>query len=139
MKTKLVDTVVGNEEYVRLRIFDGEFTPDNAYEELLRIEKEQRKSDRFFYEERIDYLNNLLRTFSPNKGKNMNVTPTTNTVDETFVNFYIDAEGNRVEIPFDLDVEGENNGRTYSGDSEAAQQETAFIAEDGADHPVTVH
>lgn len=41
--------------------------------------------------------------------------------------FYIDAEGNRVEIPFDV-----------TSDGEATQSETAFIAEDGADHPVTV-
>jgi len=41
MKTKQVNSITSNEEYVRMRIFDGEFTPDNALEELLRIEKEQ--------------------------------------------------------------------------------------------------
>lgn len=67
----------------------------------------------------------------------MNVNPNT-TVDHTdgvVQNFYIDAEGNRVEIPFDV-----NDGRTYDGsDGEAAQSETAFIAEDLPGHAVTVH
>jgi hypothetical protein len=78
-----------------------------------------------------------LRTFSPNKGKNMNVTPNTNTVDptdnvvgsEAVSNYYIDAEGNRVEIPFELD----SNGKTAQAETEV------FIAEDASDHPVTVH
>lgn len=56
MKTKLVDSVVSNEEQVRLRIYDGEFTPDNAYQELLRIEQEQHKSTKFWYELRIEQL-----------------------------------------------------------------------------------
>lgn len=46
MKTKLVDSIVSNEEHVRLRIFDGEFTPDEALSELLRIEKAQHESTR---------------------------------------------------------------------------------------------
>ena len=41
MKTKQVNSITSNEGYVRMRIFDGEFPPDNALEELLRIEKEQ--------------------------------------------------------------------------------------------------
>lgn len=60
----------------------------------------------------------------------MNVTPNT-TVDtpvDVVQNFYIDAEGNRVEIPFDTNSDGE-----------AAHPVTAFIAEDAADHAVTVH
>lgn len=81
---------------------------------------------------------NNFRTFSPNKGKNMNVTRNEiTTVDNAVVgetpftvdaNYYIDAEGNRVEIPFDTDSDGE-----------ATRPVTAFIAEDAADHAVTVH
>lgn len=56
MKTKLVDTITSNEEHVRMKIYDGELTPDKAYQELLRIEQEQRKSDRFFAEERVKRL-----------------------------------------------------------------------------------
>lgn len=41
--------------------------------------------------------------------------------------FYIDAEGNRVEIPFDL------------SDSETPSEGAAFIAEVAPDHEVTVH
>src|SRR6266404_6898682 len=72
MKSKLVDTVTSNEEDVRLRIYAGELTPNNAIEELLRIEKEQRKSDNFFYEERIKYLLNIIGHYDPRKGKTMN-------------------------------------------------------------------
>lgn len=66
----------------------------------------------------------------------MNVTSNTATVpvgETPFTveaNYYIDADGNRVEIPFDV---------TTASDGEAAQPGTAFIAEDAADHPVTVH
>lgn len=63
----------------------------------------------------------------------MNDTPNTinvDTVDNVAQRpYYLDAEGNRVEIPFDID----------GSDGEATQSETAFIAEDLAAHPVTVH
>lgn len=67
MKTKLIDKITNNEDYVRMRIFDGAFTPDNAFEELLRMEKEIRKTERLIYEDTIEKLINLLRTFSPVK------------------------------------------------------------------------
>lgn len=62
----------------------------------------------------------------------MNVT--SNTVTDTngvevVRHYYVDADGNEVEIPFDV-----------AGEGEAAQSETTiFVAEDAADHPVTVH
>lgn len=98
----------------------------------------------------VYYPENLLRTFSPNKGKNMNNVTTNEPVEQVNHNFYIDAEGNRVEIPFD--IEGDNDGQTYSG-SETASAETTeiseadrtdgsavvYVATDEADHPVTVH
>ena len=41
MKTKTVETIVSNEEHVRLRIYDGELPADEAVKELLRIEVAQ--------------------------------------------------------------------------------------------------
>lgn len=60
----------------------------------------------------------------------MNNVTTNEPVEQVDQHFYVDAEGNRVEVPFDLDA---------AGDGETSPAETAFIAEDGADHPVTVH
>lgn len=57
-------TITSNDEYIRMRIYEGEFTPNEAYQELLRIEKEQRKSDAFFNQERI---NNLLKIIDDKK------------------------------------------------------------------------
>lgn len=90
-----------------------------------------RKSMWRAYEIRKNLLS--FRTFSPNKGKNMNdneIREELALVDAPSVaaDYYIDAEGNRIEIPFDV-----------ASDGEATQQETAFIAEDGADHPTTVN
>lgn len=61
----------------------------------------------------------------------MNVT-NTNTVDPTNnvgQNFYINTEGNRVELPFATDSDGET----------AQPETTIFVAEDAADRPITVH
>lgn len=81
--------------------------------------------------EDLHNYNNYIRTFSPNKGKNMNVTSNitdTNGV-EVVRHYYIDADGNEIEIPFDV-----------AGEGETAQSETTiFVAEDAPDHPVTFH
>ena len=49
-------TITSNEEYVRLRIYEKDLPPNKAYQELLRIEQEQRKSDNFFNNQRIERL-----------------------------------------------------------------------------------
>jgi hypothetical protein len=41
MKSKAIDHVTSNEEYVRQRIFDGELPIDAAAAELLRLERAQ--------------------------------------------------------------------------------------------------
>lgn len=84
--------------------------------------------------------NKLLRTFSPNKGNNMNEISNNAPVGEATIldvkHFYIDADGNRVEIPFVTD----EDGVTYASDGEAASEETTvYVAADGEDHAVTVH
>lgn len=77
-----------------------------------------------------------LRTFSPNKGKNMNDTYTEAPVGGTdnvavitdVKHYVIDEHGNRVEVPFDP-----SNGEASS------EETTVYIAADEADHIVTVH
>ena len=44
MKTRLVDTVTSNEEYVRLRIYDGAVPLDEAGAELIAIYQAQTES-----------------------------------------------------------------------------------------------
>lgn len=51
-----MNTITGNDEYVRLDIYEGRLPANAAYEELLRIEKAQRKSDAHFAQLRIDGL-----------------------------------------------------------------------------------
>jgi hypothetical protein len=46
MKTKLVDTVTNNEDYVRSRIFDGDLQISEAAAELLRLERSQHEATR---------------------------------------------------------------------------------------------
>jgi hypothetical protein len=46
MKTKLVDAVTNNEDYVRLRIFDGDLQISEAAAELLRLERSQHEATR---------------------------------------------------------------------------------------------
>lgn len=58
---------------------------------------------------------------------NVITNPEAPVVAEKDTSFYIDAEGNRVEIPFD------------TSDGETSPEGTAFVAEDSADHAVTVH
>lgn len=67
----------------------------------------------------------------PIKERTMNDTPNTNNVNDNGIevvrHFYTDADGNEIEIPFDL------------SEGEATPAETAFVAEDAADHAVTLH
>jgi hypothetical protein len=46
MKSKEVNTITNNGDSVRLRIFEGELPADEAYQELLRIEKVQHDATR---------------------------------------------------------------------------------------------
>jgi hypothetical protein len=46
MKSRTVETVTNNEDYVRLRIFDGELPADEATKELLRLERCQHAATR---------------------------------------------------------------------------------------------
>jgi hypothetical protein len=46
MKTRTVETVTSNEEYVRLRIFDGDLQIGEAGAELLRLERAQHEATR---------------------------------------------------------------------------------------------
>lgn len=46
MKSVSVDQITSNESYVRMRIFDGEFPPDAAKDELVRIERAQHAETR---------------------------------------------------------------------------------------------
>jgi hypothetical protein len=46
MASKLVDTITSNEEYVRLRIFEGDLQISQAGEELLRTERAQHDATR---------------------------------------------------------------------------------------------
>ena len=77
-----------------------------------------------------------LEHFAPRKGNNMNVINNETPVGDAGIvdvkHFYIDAEGNRIEIPFDIDGN--------DGTGETTQEETTvYIAADGADHSVTIH
>lgn len=79
-----------------------------------------------------NYINSFGH-FDPRKGKNMNDFTET-PVGEAIVDvrhFIIDADGNRIEVPFDA-----SNGET------APEETTVFVAEDYADtrvEPVTIH
>lgn len=46
MKSRSVDSIAGNEDYVRLRIFDGDLQISEAGAELLRLEKAQHEAER---------------------------------------------------------------------------------------------
>jgi hypothetical protein len=46
MKSKTVTTITSNEEYVRMRIFDGDLKIEDAAAELLRIEQAQYEATR---------------------------------------------------------------------------------------------
>jgi hypothetical protein len=46
MKSKEVTTVTSNEEFVRLRIYDGELPADAGMRELLRLERAQHEATR---------------------------------------------------------------------------------------------
>lgn len=46
MKSKTVETVTNNEDFVRMRIFDGELPQDAALSELLRLERAQHAETR---------------------------------------------------------------------------------------------
>ncbi|WDR03633.1 hypothetical protein PSQ19_06065 [Devosia algicola] len=37
MKSRLVDTITNNEDHVRMRIFDGDLSVDDAASELIRL------------------------------------------------------------------------------------------------------
>lgn len=56
MKYKEKTFIVGNEEYVLLRIYDGELPVDDYWKELLELEKAQHKSTVFWYEEKLKEL-----------------------------------------------------------------------------------
>lgn len=46
MQVKTVDTVVTNEEHVRLQIFDGDLNVDDAAKRLIEIERKQHDATR---------------------------------------------------------------------------------------------
>lgn len=41
MKSTSVDTITGNDTYVRMRIFDGDLQVSEAADELIRLERSQ--------------------------------------------------------------------------------------------------
>lgn len=59
MKTRTVTTVASNDEYVRLRIYDGEVKPDQYHEEMLRLERAQHEATRRRLEEALKRLNSV--------------------------------------------------------------------------------
>lgn len=56
MKHQEVDWITSNEQHVRSRIFDGLLPEDRAYQQLLSIEKTQRKAERSLSEARYETL-----------------------------------------------------------------------------------
>ena len=44
MKNRIVATITNNEDYVRMRIFDGDLKVDDAAAELIRIAEAQARS-----------------------------------------------------------------------------------------------
>jgi len=54
MKTRTVTTVTNNEDYVRMRIFDGDLQVSEAAEELILLERAQHDSTRRRLNEEID-------------------------------------------------------------------------------------
>lgn len=54
MKSKLIDTIASNEEDVRFRIFSGDLPIGDAGQELLRMERAQRESERHFADARLE-------------------------------------------------------------------------------------
>lgn len=71
MKTKLVDTVVGNEEFVRMRIYDGDLQINEAAEELLRLERCQRQAERILFDTRLKEAHKIISLLKT-KEKEMN-------------------------------------------------------------------
>lgn len=56
MKTKLVETITNDEEFIRMRIYDGELNVDQAAEELIRLARAQRDAAIQLADVRLDRL-----------------------------------------------------------------------------------
>lgn len=56
MKVCDVDVIATNEQFVRMKIYDGDLTADLAYQELLSLEKAQAKAAREFAQNQYDRL-----------------------------------------------------------------------------------
>lgn len=59
MKSRSVETITNNEDYVRLRIFDGDLQISEAGAELLRLEKAQHAQTRGALAKANDLLRRL--------------------------------------------------------------------------------
>ena len=57
MKTKTVETITNNEDYVRMRIFDGDLQVSEAAQELIRLERTQHAETRRRLSEALRALN----------------------------------------------------------------------------------
>lgn len=58
-KAKEVGTVASNEEFVRMRIYDGDLKIDDAADELLRLERAQHAETRRQLREALEILARL--------------------------------------------------------------------------------
>ncbi len=56
MRSKTVETVTSNEDYVRLRIFEGDLPASEAVAELLRLERAQHKETRRLLANALDRI-----------------------------------------------------------------------------------
>jgi hypothetical protein len=65
-------TITNNEDYVRLRIYEGDLKIDEASAEMLRLERCQRQAERLRFEQIIERLRtdiNALRAQLSNQRK----------------------------------------------------------------------
>lgn len=56
MTSKQEATITTNEDYVRMRVYDGELPASKATQKLLRMERSQRGAERKHYQRVIDSL-----------------------------------------------------------------------------------
>ena len=60
---KKISTITNNEDDIRFKIYEGEFTPNEAYQKLLELEQSQRRSDNIFNQYRIDALLEVIEKY----------------------------------------------------------------------------
>jgi hypothetical protein len=67
MKTRAVETVTSNEELVRMRIFDGDLPPNDAYKALWELERSQHEALWARHREHVARMQEIIEALTQEK------------------------------------------------------------------------